>query len=177
MIGWPLNLAEAWTELGNANKRPMNQRDFLRFLRYTLREETEPKSLTATVRQLKFVVNTQGTQGIQAGRESMGRTVEMQVAGIDASALPDMITLRVPVYDELVSESGPNVGQVMRFPVAAALETDMAAQTFTLRVLDGELPNTLLRARNTIRAGLIEAMKDLVDSGAVHVTVGDPTYD
>lgn len=64
-------------------------------------------------------------------------------------------------------------GNVMRFAVQTALETDIVQQKFTVRLLDGELRNTVLRAREVIASDLKNALAALSD--AVHVCLGHPS--
>lgn len=71
-------------------------------------------------------------------------------------------------YDDLLDTDG----NVMRFSVQTALETDIVSQKFTVRLLDGELRNTVLRARAVIATDLTEALQSLAD--AVHVCLGHP---
>lgn len=167
-VTWKLTRSETFDNLKEADGTPMDQKEFLRFLRYTIRGHTKPTDLTSTIKQIRFENNSSGTSQIQTGKESLGKKVEMSIAGIDATALPEDVEVSVPVYDDLLDTDG----NVMRFSVQTALETDIVSQKFTVRLLDGELRNTVLRARAVIATDLTEALQSLAD--AVHVCLGHP---
>ena len=167
-IIWKLMSAQAFTAVLSANGWSMAQKDAIAFLRHTVRGDTQPPSLLSTIRQLRFTSNASGSSSVSAGRESLGKSVEMAIAGVDG-ALPEDIKLRVPVYENLFdSESSPQ-----RFTIDTALDCDVQTQTLTFRLLDGEAVGVVLRAREVIKK-LIEDDLDELASESVFVVLGDP---
>lgn len=92
-----LTPSQQWKWLtGNAAK-PLPQDEMIRALRIDLRGCVGDAALLPTIRNLRFASESQAE--IVHGRESMGRSVEINAAG--AGVIPEEVTLTMPIWENV----------------------------------------------------------------------------
>jgi len=143
----------AWLEEA-ADGYSMGQRDLEWLLRSDFAERVAPATLLPTVRKLRFKRNESGESDISHGRESMGRAIEMEVAGVESGDLPEEIVLQTSVYEAIASSEEPPV-----FPVRCAFRVNVDDGTFTIRPLEGEV----VRAVSSANRYLAESIASKVE--------------
>lgn len=111
-------------------KPTLTQADLIRLIRSEV-QFANGASLLSAARKVKFASSTSGMSDIQHGSQSMGKTIENAVAGID-SAFPEAVTAVVPIF--------ANRGLVLRSSsILCDLEPVAAEQSFRLRPLAGAI--------------------------------------
>ncbi len=128
--------SHAFETLGTCERArtPFDQRAFLRLLRIDL-AGCCPEGLVGTFQSLKFTRASDGEQEISVARESMGKSIKMQLAAGKGNNIPEEVTLRVNVYRDLTESQDP----ALRKDVRCAIDTNLDEATFTLIPLGGEL--------------------------------------
>lgn len=127
---------KALETLGKAGQ--VNQRTLLDYLRTQINCPHTP-DLVPLVKRLKFSVGTAGDSTVGNGRESMGKRVEAEVAGLDGSAMPELVTFEVPVYDDLFDEKG----EVITRPIECSFDVNTMEQSFAVKPRAGEIEKAL----------------------------------
>lgn len=147
----PLVVAKPMQVLQSIGNGAMyRQQQFIHLLRTDLAKVQSDGMLLATVRKMKFTTGTQVEGEINQGRESMGKAITAEAVG--AGDLPELVTLSMPVYDQL-----PHV----KYLVEAVLIVDIVNGQFGFQVLPGEILLAYRQAQGYIRHELTEAMKNL----------------
>jgi hypothetical protein len=136
--------------------RPMDQRTFIRTLRFAL---GLAQPLVNPFRRLDWSQTVQAVGEILATRDRLGRQVEAAVTG--AIDLPEEMTVPVPVYEQ--------AGQRGVWPIQCVVETDCAAQRLALIPLPGEIEATIDRTQAEIGKQLEAAL-----GGACPIYYGQP---
>lgn len=111
------------------------QRGFIDLLRRQIDGEVRPDNLLEQVRAIKFKSSSEGETTIKTGRESMGRTVNSEVLGVDLASFPDEVGLTVPVFDNARDSDG----HPFRHTVVCTLDVDVVRQRFLLRPKAGQI--------------------------------------
>lgn len=124
-VTWPLSPSARYLALVDQAKKPRGHKAFVQFLVQNLREELDRDvpGLLGKLRTLKFSTNDESEGEIKQGRESMGRSVQRAVAGIDD--MPETITLNVCRWGELD----------ITVPIESMLVLDLDDRTLALRPL------------------------------------------
>lgn len=146
-----------------AEREPMDQRAFLELLRVELAGCVED-DFVALVRDLRFAANSEGLGQIQAGKESLGKKVMQEVVS-GGRTIPDFVVATVPVYEDLVDESG----RVFSVEVKCALSIDLSQQTLMLV----PLPEQLTAAQRGADEWIYKTLSPL-GSDTVKVFCGSP---
>lgn len=151
-----LQIDRRWqTLLTLSQARPLRQRELLTLLRVDLAGCLPTPRLVNAVSHVNFRAANLGESIIQQGRETLGRHVENEVAGVK-EPIPERETLRLPLYD--------NVGErELRWDVECDLEVNAAEQVFVFRPLPGEMEAAIALHQADIRQRLIEALGDEVE--------------
>lgn len=137
-IVMPFARSEAFTTLANlfASARPFTQREFIWLLRTTFKDMVaEPFDLLGQVRVVKFKQDSAGMATIKTGQESISREAMASVMTDAGQGFPEDATLRVPVFADLVDESG----EQCEIEVECAVDVRVDKQEFVLRPIPGEL--------------------------------------
>lgn len=145
---WPLTRSQLWQSIGEVNGRALKQPLMIRLLRFALADAISAPELLDAIRTVKFTRKSDASGEINHGRESMGRSVDLEVTG--AATLPENVLLHnVSIYDEL------SYPLDLRF----GLEVNVSEETFELCALAGVL--TAARRETQIELGrvLTEAIK------------------
>ncbi|HJT35460.1 MAG TPA: hypothetical protein VJ783_25765 [Pirellulales bacterium] len=133
--------------------KPICQADLVRLLRREFRDAIGAAEMLAAVRKLKFKQHSEGHSNITHGGESLGRTIENEVTGLDGLEVPELLTLETNVYS--------NEGERdKRYKLTLDLEIDPANQLFLFRPLPDEIERVVQAALNEIQARLSEALPD-----------------
>ena len=124
-----LPMAHAFAKLAilGGQRTPMGQRAFIDLVRIDLAGCYKPDDL-ATFRAIKFADSKSGDSTVEQGRASYGVSVKKELTG--ATAIPEEITLEIPVYEDLAE---------LKLPVVCAVSVDLDHATFALIPLAGEL--------------------------------------
>lgn len=116
----------------------VNQRTLLDYLRTQINCPHTP-DLLPLVKRLKFNVSTAGDSTVGNGRESMGKRLEAEVAGLDGGSMPELVTFEVPLYDDLFDEKG----EVIRRSIECSFDVNTVEQSFALKPRAGEIEKAL----------------------------------
>lgn len=133
--------------------RPLSQKELLSILRVDLAGCLDSPSLLNSVSHVNFRAAMHGEGSIQHGRESLGKSVESEVAGV-REPIPERGTVLAPIYE--------NPGEQTRWPVECDLEIDAANQRFFFRPLPGEMEEALQLQQADIRQRLASALGEEV---------------
>ena len=149
-ITLPLTVSGPFGALTNvANQGAMEQDDFIDFLRIKLAGCVDRDTIQL-FRQLKFTNNSSGDASYETGKQQISKSVLREIAA-NGRDIPEEITLRVMVYEELWGDS-------LLWPVTCAVVIDFNAGEFSLIPLAGQLNKarimTLENIADTIAAGL-----------------------
>jgi hypothetical protein len=142
---------------GDTGGKAFTQQALVRLLRHDLRN-AGVEHVLSVVRRIDFK-RTGATKGtVEHGRESMGRSVEMEVQG--ASDIPEFFQATIPVYR--------TPGAVFHKTVYCTLEIDLASERFVV------LPDadSLAEAVHDSQSDLHEALTD--ELAAIPVYYGSP---
>lgn len=144
-------------DLRNSSK--LSQVDLIRLLRVDLRNTANVAPLLMAVRKVKFRSLTEGSNIIQHGNESMGKTIENEVTGADAIA--ESLLVETNLYS--------NPGEAdEKFAINLDLEIDAAKACFYLR----PMPDEIELATQMALAGIRERIER--DAHGVPVFFGRP---
>ncbi|MBL9125903.1 MAG: hypothetical protein JNG90_19835 [Planctomycetaceae bacterium] len=147
-VDWMFEFTELWQAILAINGKPLKQAEMVRALRFSLADAISAPELLNTVREIRFKKSNEANVVIQQGRESLGRTIEMEVTGADA--LPEAVTLHgVSIYREVPHPLDLRFG----------LEIDTAEETFTLKALADVLPTALEMTLAESHRVLTEALR------------------
>jgi hypothetical protein len=144
-------------------KRPlMPQRDFLFMLRTVFTPNAFPiaPKLIDMLRQVKFEAGAKSEGNIQRGKTSVGKEVTAAATFLDA--VPEQVTLSVPVFD--------NSFMPKSYDVICALEIYEQEQRLQLFPLPGEIESAFAHAE----ADLCKSLRDLLGKTTVPVYYGCP---
>lgn len=133
---------------------PLDQKKLISLLRVDFAGCIDLPGLLTSVRKIKFRASTSGESNVQHGNESLGKSVEAEVSGVDA-AFPEEVVVKVPVYRNY-GEDG------FRTSVVCALEIDPPTQTFSFRPLGGEITRAMHAAQESIGARLRDGVGETV---------------
>lgn len=141
--------------LAKLNESPkMDQTQLIRLLRRDLRKATEAEKILPLVRNIKFKQHTEGSSFVQHGSESLGRTIENEVLGIDKdNPLPSLIVVNTSVYQNPGEE-------VFSLGIGLDLEILTTEQKFVLKPMPGDLEAAIEGAKGSIRKRLVEQLKE-----------------
>lgn len=105
----------------------LNQADFVRTLRITLRDVLPPGNLLGIVREIKFTNNSSGASAVQHGKQSLSREIINEVKG--TGALPEEIVLNLQPFENVAYKCN----------VLCAIEIDEQSCAFRLTAYPGQL--------------------------------------
>lgn len=135
-----------------ADKVPLRQRELITILRVELAGCIGSPRLLNSVSHVNFRAGVQGESRLEHGRESMGKSVESEVAGVKEQ-IPERETVRVPLYEN-VGERG------LRWDIECDLEVNATEQVFVFRPLPGQLEEAVALHQGDIRQRLQAALGD-----------------
>lgn len=149
-------------KLTTANR--MDQASLVKLLRRDFREALGAGTMLSAVRKIKFRQYTDGNSTIQHGNESMGRSIESEVAGIDES-IPEGIVVSTPVY------INPGEEQCIA-QISLDLELLVSEQKFILRPMPDQVEAAMAYALADIRERIEDGLK--TKEGQFPVFYGTP---
>ncbi|MCC7333576.1 MAG: hypothetical protein IT422_00675 [Pirellulaceae bacterium] len=143
----PLDYTERFSAVCKLEPAPvMDQATLIRLLRREFVSSPQATTILAAVRKLRFSKHEGGFSTIQHGNESLGRTIETEVAG--AEAIPDYMGLQTQIFAN-EGEQENTVG------IGFDLEVDVQAQKFRLKPLPDAIRAATEFALNDIRQRII----------------------
>jgi hypothetical protein len=142
-----------------ANK--LDQRAFIRLLKFDFDKAGEFDQLIASARELKFRQSEEGAASLQQGRESLGRQVLAEVKGLED--FPEEFTVEYPVY------VNPDLATV-KAAVTCSLEIDVQSEKFIVT----PKPDEMLAARQHVHQWIGERLEELLKEREVPVYYGKP---
>jgi hypothetical protein len=149
-----LERSDLFKAISNLNPATWYQpKDFVRLLRITLYGALEPSVLLDPVRKVKFETTSSASSENARTRESVDKSILNSISS--ASALPEYVTLTLPVY--------VNPGANIKVSVVAAVEIDYTRQAFQLVILPDELEN----AKDTVMRHLADVLGAQLDDGVL----------
>jgi hypothetical protein len=133
-----------------ATSKPRGQKEFLRLLRVDLQEcgTDSLDKLIEVCRKLSHTSRESGSREINAGRESMGRSVEAELRS-EAGEIPTTVDLNVRLFEDRAIS--------FRRTVRCQVEIDAADNSFELIPLPGYLRDVQERGIEDIEARLASA--------------------
>lgn len=147
----PLMLSSQFEALVEAEKQPrFSQSKFIRLLHRTL--DVDPV-VVLPFRRLDFQVIAASHGEFGHGKDRMGKSVQAEVKG--TSAIPDEITVHVPVYQ--------SPGERASEPVACSVDLDPQENLILFSPLPGELSKVLESRQFDIRTRLYQALGEDVN--------------
>jgi hypothetical protein len=113
-VSFPLAFSDPWILVERLAKEKVawSQREAIQALRLTLAAEP---TVVAALRRIDFTSRSAADSLIYRGRESLGKSVETELA--NAAEIPETIMLSVPIYR--------NVGEDRHYDLSCALELDL----------------------------------------------------
>ena len=143
----------------------LDQAAFLRLLKVDL-FGCVPSDFITLMRQLKFSQATGGEGDVQAGRESLGVSIQREaLAG--GRAMPEDLVVTVPVYQDLID--GEDDWDVYTAKVVCALSVDYTNRRLRLE----PIPDELTAAKRQADEWVFSKMRELA-SDKVRVYCGSP---
>ena len=124
-----LSAGAKYQELACKSHKPRPHKEFVQWLVQNFRDELDEASpgLLATLRSLKFRTEDELKGSVQQGRESMGRSIEHEIAG--AADLPETVMLKLQRW----------VGLDCYLEIECLLALDTEARTLALKPLADEV--------------------------------------
>lgn len=146
LVTMPLPKHPKFLALKDGTNKKFEQRDLIQFLRLNLKEEITNAfpDFIARLRAIKIKKDESGESNIQHGRESMGREVMAEVAGI--SELPEDITLQVPVW----------LHHEFVVSIECAFDVNVQDQSFQFRPKPGVIERAMCSAQEWLHTRLGE---------------------
>lgn len=150
----PLEKSDKFAYLMNMARKPicMPPKDMIKELRYRLgdREPNGIEAVIAGLRRIDFTRRSDGHSHVDHGRESLGKSVEMQVQQSDK--IPERFVLSVPVYSTLGFSNHSKV------QVDMGLHLNMEEGTVFLAPIADEIRFAINFAHTHIHDALIAAL-------------------
>lgn len=151
-VEMPLPLHPTFEALCEA-PRNVDQAAMIRWLRLNLKDilDKDHPNLISLLREIRITQNVAGTGTVTHGRESMGKTIDNAVTGVDA--VPEDVLLRVPLWlhhDAFVS-------------VPCYFDIDTSNVKFTL----APKPGAIEQAKADGQAWLHEQLEELAPESSV----------
>ncbi len=162
-VRFELNLSEEWQVLTKLrNETPLlSQREVIQLLRLVFNASP---ALIAAFRRFELKARTGGASEINRGRESLGQSVEQEI--VNATDIPDVITLTVPIYR--------NLDEDRRYDVACAVELDVVNARAQIVPEPGRLDEVMHLHQADIGERLRAAFAEEESSDLVAVYYGTP---
>lgn len=172
-VSLSLTMAPAFKILRDLSRQAVwfKQKEMIDLLRTEIAARYVPENLLSTLRVLKMQTTAKGDSQVKTGRESMGRRVEAQVAGLEGDDLEELenVTVTLPVYLDLLDPAFDY--RVVEFRVECSFDVDVVESKFRLKPKAGQIERVLLEADRRVMQD-IEA--DLKDRANVRVFRGTP---
>ncbi|TXH46017.1 MAG: hypothetical protein E6Q97_30425 [Desulfurellales bacterium] len=133
----PLVFTPQWTRLKELEKGiKLGQKEFVRLLKNHLVDcmTDDLEKLLRSVRTLNFSSNRSGSGTINQGRESLGLSIEAEIAST-VGPIPETVALQVRVYTD------PSL--ILRRQILCSMEADASDNTLCLTPLPLQLDNAL----------------------------------
>lgn len=131
-IRLPYTRSDAWSKIVGLYTNPcsMTQKQIINFLRFDV-AVPGVQNLMRILRKVDFSRKSDGQRSVEHGRESLGKSVEAAVQGIEE--IPEEITVEVPIYNT------PGLREVSLVSIRCGLLIDVEDERFSLRPLADEL--------------------------------------
>jgi len=134
----------------NANACVLDQRSFIRMLKFDLADCVVNDGLLPNIRKLEFKRSSDGTGNVQHGKESLGRAVEASVQG--TTDIPEWFDVQIPLY--------VSAGEKIKHDVRIDLDIDTQNERFIVRPLPGRLHDAIHRHQANIAERLVNGLGD-----------------
>lgn len=133
----------------------LSQKETIELLRDQLCGLYSPADAVQNLRSLSFTNNSSATGQVQAGRESLGRSIQSELSGWKDEW--ETLTVTVPVYDNVAHADGlPIVATV-----TCTVSVDFSGQKFRIKPRAGEMDRVYREAGMVVINQVREATKDL----------------
>lgn len=143
-----------FTTLKNLTESPRQytQAEFLHLLKYKFFGIIDP-TFVAALTKVKFTKQTENGGEINRGKESIGRSVQAQVTGVEG--LPEEVTLRLRVYE--------NLGLGEGFPVHCQITVHMESEKFSISAFPCELQAAIDASQATLHEMIVAGFDGSTD--------------
>lgn len=160
-VAWNLQHSATWLELVKLSAYPkLDQSTLIGYLKREFRKLNGATELLSSVRNIKWRNQEAGNSVIEQGKESLGNSIEAEVAGV--GELPELLTIPVNVFD------AQGLDKIVRV-VSLDLDVRPSDKAFNLRPMKDELAaakeTTLAEIAETIR----QSVKIPVFLGDAHI--------
>ncbi len=132
------------------NRSGMKQNVFVRTLKYTL---GVPEPLVAPFRALNWTTAAAAVGEVTAGRDRMGREVDARVIASGGNALPETITLDIPIYNECAMRG--------RYEVPCNIELDVQQQNLLLIPAPHVLDDVLDQSQGDLHTRILDQLSGI----------------
>lgn len=109
----------------------------------TFRDRATDPGFLPIIRDLRFKSDDQGHSRVAHAGGSMGRAVELEVAGREGGSIPEVVALNIPVFRHVPDPADP-----YHATVRCTLVVDASSRKLSLATLPGELDRALAAARH-----------------------------
>lgn len=150
-----LGISEPWAKLRElaGGKCAADQKAVLRMLKFDFRNCLQQVELIPALSKINFRKNVEGYGDIQHGKESMGRQIASEVAGVGEIA--EAFDVICPIYKEPLDAA-------CKAQVSLSLEIDAEAQRFRVQPFPGELEQGEWFAVSSLRERIREGVGENV---------------
>lgn len=145
-----LAASDQWKLLSGAAGKSYGQREFYALLRVGFDGCLPDDRLLALVKSIKWQTSDSGASAVSNASHTMGRQLVAEVTGIDA--VPDEVTLSVPVWD----------GLTLREPVRCAIDVNPDTRTFQISPFAGQISQAQTAALVWLKEDLVSALPSSV---------------
>jgi len=152
---------ESFEKLCQYSGKFLSQAEMIAVLRGEIAGTYSPSGLVPLLRSLKFRASTSGEANVQVGKESMGKSIEAEVAGLNGATIPEDVLVTVPLYDGLLESTTTEkiANELKNYQVACTFDADLADRRFKFKVVAGEIARVLLAADTMIQQRLASLVK------------------
>jgi hypothetical protein len=146
VVTMPLPKHPKFETLKGASQVAFSHRQLVDFLRLNFRQElaTAAPTFLERIRNIKINEDQTGESVVHHGRESMGKSIDLAVAG--ASDIPDEVTLRIPVWLHLE----------FLVDVECAFDIHISEAKFLFRPKPGAIEQAMVAAQQWLHMRLSE---------------------
>lgn len=122
----------------------------------TFRDRATDPGFLPIIRDLRFKSDDQGHSRVAHAGGSMGRAVELEVAGWEGGSIPEVVALNIPVFRHVPDPADP-----YHATVQCTLVVDASNRKLSLAPLPGELDQALAAARHRADMAIQSSIADL----------------
>lgn len=146
-VTMPLEYTQQFARIKKLAEQPhLSQREAVNLFRHDLKD-CGPDTMLPALRKLEFKRKNDGSRTFEHGKESLGRSIELQVTG--ASAIDEYVTFRVPLYK--------NPGVHLVVGIQCSIELDSEKEQIIIKPLPDQINTAVKEGQAVIHGKLSES--------------------